>query len=241
MKKNLVAEALGTFILVFAGTGAIIINDITGALGHVGVALTFGFVIVALIYSFAHISGAHFNPAVTIAFLFMGEVEKLKALQYIIAQILGGVLASVVLYWLMFENIASLEQVHYLGATLPNGSIGQSFVFELILTFILMLVISASAVHGKAIKDFAGLAIGLTVGLEAMFAGPITGASMNPARSIAPAVVSGQLEHLWLYIVAPIIGAIIAAIVFVKLIKCQDPKRVRRLVYEKKCINFVYR
>ena len=157
MKKNLVAEALGTFILVFAGTGAIIINDVTGALGHVGVALTFGFVIVALIYSFAHISGAHFNPAVTIAFLIMGEVEKLKALQYIVAQILGGILASITLYWLMVENITSLEQVHYLGATLPSGSSEQTFVFELILTFILMLVISASAVHGKAIKDYLGI------------------------------------------------------------------------------------
>ena len=222
MRKNLVAEALGAFILVFAGTGAIIINDITGALGHVGVALTFGFVIVALIYSFAHISGAHFNPAVTIAFLLMGEVEKLRALQYIIAQILGGILASTTLYWLMFENITSLDQVHYLGATLPSGSVGQSFVFELILTFILMLVISASAVHGRAIKDFAGLAIGLTVGLEAMFAGPITGASMNPARSIAPALVSGHLEHLWLYIIAPILGASLASFVFVKLIKCKN-------------------
>lgn len=222
MRKNLVAEALGAFILVFAGTGAIIINDITGVLGHVGVSLTFGFVIVALIYSFAHISGAHFNPAVTIAFLLMGEVEKLRALQYIIAQILGGILASTTLYWLMFENITSLDQVHYLGATLPSGSVGQSFVFELILTFILMLVISASAVHGRAIKDFAGLAIGLTVGLEAMFAGPITGASMNPARSIAPALVSGHLEHLWLYIIAPILGASLASFVFVKLIKCKN-------------------
>ncbi len=219
MKKSLISEFLGTYILVFAGTGAMVIGALTGEPGHTGIAITFGFVVVALIYSFAHISGAHFNPAVSIAFWLMGEFNKAKVLPYIGAQVLGGILASYSLYFLLFENITSMQQVAYLGATLPSGSEAQSFWFEFILTFILMLVISASAVHGKAIKDFAGIAIGFTVGFEAMFAGPITGASMNPARSIAPALVSGNLEHLWLYIVATILGAATAAIVFVKLIK----------------------
>ena len=208
MQKKLIAELIGTFILVFAGTGAIIINDIANAIGHVGIALTFGFVIVALIYSFAHVSGAHFNPAVTVAFWSMGEFERKNVIPYISAQILGGVLASLALYLLLRENFVLVSDVSYLGATLPSGSASQSFGFEFILTFILMIVICSSAVHGKATKDFAGLAIGLTVGLESMFAGPITGASMNPARSIAPALVSGNFEHLWLYIVATILGAV---------------------------------
>lgn len=219
MRKNLIAEFLGTYILVFVGTGAMAIGALAGEPGHTGIAITFGFVIVALIYSFGHISGAHFNPAVTIAFWAMGEFNKLKVLPYITVQVLGAILASYSLYFLLLENITSMEQVAYLGATLPRGSEFQSFGFELILTFILMLVISASAIHGKAIKDFAGIAIGFTVGLEAMFAGPITGASMNPARSIGPALVSGNIESLWLYIVATILGAILAALVFTKLIK----------------------
>jgi len=223
VRKNLVAEFLGTYILVFAGTGAMAIGALTGEPGHTGIAITFGFVIVALIYSFAHISGAHFNPAVTIAFWVMGEFDKVRVAPYVIAQVLGAILASYSLYFLLLEDITSMEQVAYLGATLPHGSEMQSFGFELILTFILMLVISASAVHGKAIKDFAGIAIGFTVGLEAMFAGPITGASMNPARSIGPALASGNFDHLWLYIVATILGAVLASLVFVKLIKCKHP------------------
>ena len=222
MKQSLVAEFLGTYILVFAGTGAMAIGAITGEPGHVGIALTFGFVIVALIYSFAHVSGAHFNPAVSIAFALMGEFDRAKVLPYIAAQVLGAILASYSLYLLLFENIDTMAQAAYLGATLPSGSVAQSFGFELILTFILMLVISASAVHGKAIKDFAGIAIGFTVGLEAMFAGPITGASMNPARSIGPALVSGNMEHLWLYVVATILGAALAALVFTQFIHSKD-------------------
>jgi aquaporin Z len=218
MRNKLTAEFIGTYILVFAGSGAVMINDITGALGHAGVALTFGFVIVALIYSFAHVSGAHFNPAVTIAFYSMGEFDRKQVLPYISAQILGGIAASATLYLLLREDFNQLSEVSYLGATLPHGSVAQSFGFEFLLAFILMLVISASAVHGKAIKDFAGIAIGFTVGLEAMFAGPITGASMNPARSIGPAIVSGHFEHLWLYVVATILGALAAALIFVKLI-----------------------
>ena len=222
MYKKLAAESLGTFILVFAGTGAIMINDIANAIGHVGIALTFGFVIVALIYSFAHVSGAHFNPAVTIAFWTMGEFHRKNVIPYISAQVFGAILASICLYFLLNENFNSVSEVSYLGSTLPRGSESQAFGFEFILTFILMIVICSSAVHGKATKDFAGLAIGLTVGLESMFAGPITGASMNPARSIGPALVSGNFEHLWIYILATCLGAMAASIVFLKIFKSEN-------------------
>ena len=222
MYKKLAAESLGTFILVFAGTGAIMINDIANAIGHVGIAMTFGFVIVALIYSFAHVSGAHFNPAVTIAFWTMGEFHRKNVIPYISAQVFGAILASICLFFLLNENFNSVSEVSYLGSTLPRGTESQAFGFEFILTFILMIVICSSAVHGKATKDFAGLAIGLTVGLESMFAGPITGASMNPARSIGPAIVSGNFEHLWIYILATCLGAMAASMVFLKIFKSEN-------------------
>ena len=222
MYKKLAAESLGTFILVFAGTGAIMVNDIANAIGHVGIAMTFGFVIVALIYSFAHVSGAHFNPAVTIAFWTMGEFHRKNVIPYISAQVFGAILASICLYFLLNENFNSVSEVSYLGSTLPRGTESQAFGFEFILTFILMIVICSSAVHGKATKDFAGLAIGLTVGLESMFAGPITGASMNPARSIGPAIVSGNFEHLWIYILATCLGAMAASMVFLKIFKSEN-------------------
>ena len=214
LKARLTAELVGTYILVLAGTGAIITEKLTGAMGHVGIALTFGLVVTALIYAFGHISGAHFNPAVSVAFVAMGEFEKKELLPYVVAQLLGAILASLSLYELFMEDIKSMAEVGYLGATLPHGSWGQSFAFEFILTFILMLIIASSAVHAKAVKSFAGIAIGFTVGLEAMFAGPICGASMNPARSIAPALVSGHLEHLWLYVVATVLGALASVLVY---------------------------
>jgi aquaporin NIP len=207
MRKKLMAEFIGTYFLVFAGTGAIVINEITKSLTHVGIALTFGLVVMALIYTFGHISGAHFNPAVSIGFVVTGDMSIRGCSLYIVSQLLGALSASATLYAL-FGNIAAL------GSTLPKFSWQQSFVLELILTFALMMVILGSAVHGKAMKSFAGVAIGATVGLEAMFAGPICGASMNPARSIAPAVVSGHLEHLWIYIVATILGAVLASLVY---------------------------
>lgn len=222
MNKKLVSEFIGTFILVFAGCGAIVVESLTGALGHVGIALTFGFVVTALIYTFGHVSGAHFNPAVTISFAMMGEFDKKDLFKYILSQILGAILACLFLALLFLEEAKSVKELAYYGSTIPRGSWYQSFGFEFILTFILMLVIYGSAVHGKAVKSFAGLAIGFTVGLEAMFAGPICGASMNPARSIGPALVSGNFESLWLYIIAPILGAFIAGFIFVKYIKCKN-------------------
>jgi aquaporin Z len=223
MDRRYVTEFIATFIMIFAGCGAIIVETLTGSLGHAGVALTWGFIVVALIYTFGHVSGAHMNPAVTISFTAMKEFDKKDTIPYLIAQILGAIFACVLLYLIFLEEAKSMAELAYLGASLPRGSNLQLFVMEFILTFILMLVICGSAVHGKAIKSFAGLAIGLTVGLEAMFAGPITMASMNPARSIGPALVSGNIETLWLYIIATILGAIVAGFVFTKFIKCKNP------------------
>ncbi len=223
MKNNdLVGEFLGTYILVFAGCLAVVVDTMHSNLGSVGISLVFGFVIVALIYAFGHISGAHFNPAVTISFALMGEFDKKKVLLYVASQVAGAILASLTIWLLVVESNKEMRELSYLGATLPSGSVIQSFVLEFILTFILMLVIYTSAVHGRAIKSFAGLAIGFTVGLEAMIGGAISGASMNPARSIGPAIVSLNLEHLWIYIVAPIFGALFAGVIFVKFMKCKD-------------------
>lgn len=224
MKSRLFGEFTGTFILVFAGTGAVVITSLTGAPGHVGIALTFGGVVAALIYTFGHVSGAHFNPAVTLGFWSMGEFKRQDVVPYIAAQCTGAILASLILYLLFIPQIENISEVAYLGATLPRYSAFQSFLFEVILTFILMLVICGSAVHGKAVKEFAGIAIGLTVCLEAMFAGPISGASMNPARSLGPALVSLNAEHLWIYLSATCIGAILAAKTFAHYVRCKNPK-----------------
>ena len=207
LKKKLIAEFIGTYFLVFAGTGAVVINDITKSLTHIGIAITFGLVVMALIYTFGHISGAHFNPAVTIGFLVRGDISFKESLFYMVTQMVAAIFASMTLLF-MFGDVA------HLGATLPRFSWQQSFIFEFILTFILMMVILGSAVHGKAFKSFAGLAIGGTVGLMAMFAGPICGASMNPARSLGPAIVSGTTEHLWIYLVATVLGAAAASILY---------------------------
>lgn len=201
--RRYAAELLGTYALVFAGTGAIVVNEQTGALGHFGVAATFGLIVLAMIYAFGDVSGAHLNPAVTIGFIAAKRFPAGQAVPYIIAQLGGALLASLTLRFLFPEN-------QTLGATFPAGSDVQSFVLELLLTYFLMLVILQVAHGSKETGLMAGIAIGSVVGLEALFAGPICGASMNPARSIAPAVVSGELRSLWLYIAAPILGALAA-------------------------------
>jgi aquaporin NIP len=199
--KRYIAEILGTFALMFCGTGAIIINQQTnGAITHAGVASTFGLIVMAMIYTLGNISGAHLNPAVTIAFTLAKKFEVKQVAPYIISQIIGAFSASLVLKYLFPAN-------ELLGATIPSGTALQSFILEFILTFFLMLVIINVATGSKEQGMFAGLAIGSTVLLEAMFAGPICGASMNPVRSLAPAIVSGHTEHLWVYIVATILGA----------------------------------
>lgn len=207
LRKKLIGEFLGTYLIVFVGTGAVVIDNVTKSLTHIGIALTSGLVVMALIYTFRHISGAYFNPAVTIGFLIHGDINKMEALYFIITQVVASISASITILFL-FGNIASL------GSTLPRGSLEQAFILEFILTFFLMMVILGSSVHGKAVKSFAGVAIGATVGLEAMFAGPISGASMNPARSIGPAIVSGITQNLWLYIVATILGASCATLIY---------------------------
>lgn len=202
--KQYIAELIGTFALVFCGTGAMVIDEVTaGQVTHVGIGITFGMIVMAMIYTFGRISGAHINPAVTIGFAFAFKVNKRSLVGYIVAQLLGAFLASIVLVLLFPTSIK-------LGATLPAGSWQQSFILEIILTYFLMLVIIFVS-QNKETSKMTGLAVGAVVMLEAIFAGPITGASMNPARSIAPAIISGNITHLWLYIVAPIIGAILAS------------------------------
>jgi len=201
--RRYLSEAVGTFIMVFCGTGAIIINDVSnGSVSHVGIAITFGLVVMAVIYTFGSISGAHINPAVSIALIFAGLFERKQLLPYIIAQIAGAILASLLLKILFLEHES-------LGATLPKGTSYQSLILELILTYILMLVILFVS-QNKETTKLTGVVVGGVVLFEALFAGPICGASMNPARSIAPALASGNLSYLWVYILAPITGAILA-------------------------------
>jgi aquaporin NIP len=198
------AEFIGTFALVFCGTGAIIINNESGGvIGHAGIAITFGLIVAAMIYSIGEVSGAHINPAVTLAFWVAGTFPAITILPYVLSQLGGAFMASVTLKLLFPAN-------ELLGTTIPAGSDPQSFILEFILTFLLMFVILHVANGSKEQGMFAGLAIGSVVLLEAMFAGPVCGASMNPARSLAPAIVSGHLESLWLYLAAPVSGALSA-------------------------------
>ena len=204
MRTKLIAEVLGTFTLVFAGTGAIVVNQVSGgAITHAGIALTFGLVVLAMIHTFGDVSGAHLNPAVTTAFAAAGRFPGREVPGYLGAQSVGALTASGLLRFL-FPDAATL------GATLPAGPPTQSFVLEVVLTAILMLTILSVSTGAKEKGITAGIAIGSVIALEAMFAGPICGASMNPARSLAPALVSGSLEHLWLYLTAPTLGALIA-------------------------------
>jgi aquaporin NIP len=211
--KKLTAELFGTFALVFAGTGAVVINDISnGAVSHVGIALTFGLIVLAMIYALGDVSGAHLNPAVTIAFAIAGRFEWMMAIPYVASQTLGALAASVTLR-MMFPQHPTL------GLTAPAASEAQSFILETVLTLILMFVILSVSTGAKEKGITAGIAIAGTVALEALFAGPISGASMNPARSLAPALVSGHLEHIWIYLAAPVGGACLA----VFLCRCIQP------------------
>ena len=209
--RKYIAELIGTFALVFCGTGAIIINQESGgAITHVGIAITFGLIVTTMIYTIGDISGAHLNPAVTIAFWIAKEFPIKEILPYIISQGIGAILASFTLHALFPTN-------EMLGTTVPSGSDLQSFILEVILTFLLMFVILHVAKGNKEQGLFAGLAIGFVVLLEAMFAGPICGASMNPIRSLAPALISGHLNHIWVYLLAPVLGAILAVFVWMGL------------------------
>ncbi len=199
--RKFAAEAFGTFALILAGTGAIVVNDVTGGtVSHVGVALTFGLIVLAMIYAVGDVSGAHLNPAVTLGFFIARRFPCRSVLPYIGSQCAGALLASLCLR-LMFPTHATL------GATLPRGDALQSFVLEIILTCMLMFVILSVSTGAKEKGITAGIAIGSVIGLEALFAGPICGASMNPVRSLAPALVAMRLESLWVYLTAPVLGA----------------------------------
>ena len=216
--KNYVAEFIGTFAMIFCGTGAMTINEITGGdVTHVGIGITWGLIVMAMIYAFGEISGAHFNPAVSIAFAYAKKFSWKEVPKYIFFQVAGAFAASLLLMWLFPKS-------ELLGATIPTVDVWRAFVLELILTFFLMVVIINVSTGSKEAGMMAGIAIGSVVLLEALFAGPITNASMNPARSLAPNIVSGNIKGLWLYILAPIIGAILAVVSckFVKHENCCD-------------------
>ncbi len=203
----LVAEATGAFALVFAGAGAIMVDAKTNAIGHLGVALTFGLVIMAMIYALGHVSGAHFNPAVTFAFAMTRHFPWPRATCYWLAQCAGAIAAAFLLR-------ASLGDVAHVGATLPAGSDRQSFLWEIVLTAFLMLVVMAVATDTRAVGEAAAIAVGGTVAFDAIFGGPVSGASMNPARSLGPALASGNLHALWIYLTAPVIGAAVGAVLY---------------------------
>ncbi len=207
------AEAVGTFALVFAGCGAVMTDAHTGgSLGLLGVALTFGLVIAVMIYATGHISGAHFNPAVTVAFATLGRFPWRQVPWYVGAQVGAAVLAAGLLRWF-------LGPVGEVGATVPALDAARAVGVETIATFFLMFVITAVATDARVQGPVAGMAIGGTVALCALFAGPLSGASMNPARSLGPALMSGHLSVMWVYLLGPLLGAVAGAWVY-RWVRC---------------------
>jgi aquaporin NIP len=211
LPQRLLAEFFGTFALIFFGTGAVVINEsLGGSLTHTGVSLAWGLIVMVLIYAFGDLSGAHLNPTVTVGFAVAGRFPASELIPYILIQCLGAIAASMTLHLLIPEN-------RLLGATLPSGGEVQSLILEFLLSAMLMMVI-LNVSHGAREKGItAGIAVGAMIGLEALVAGPVSGASMNPARSLAPALVSGHFEHLWIYVVSPVIGGLAAVPLFYAL------------------------
>lgn len=208
-RAKFAAELIGTFCLVFAGTGAIVVDQASaGKVGALGIGLTFGLVVLAMIYALGHVSGAHLNPAVTVGFWVAGRHKGGEVAPYAAAQCLGAVAASACLKLLFLGSPTTL------GLTMPSGSSLQAFVLEMILSFILMFVIMGVATDDRAEGAMAGIAIGGVIALEALFAGPISGASMNPARSFAPALLTGWFDHLWIYLIAPCAGTVLGALAY---------------------------
>ncbi|MEP7010275.1 MAG: MIP family channel protein [Acidobacteriota bacterium] len=205
--RRAVAEFVGTFVLVTVGCGAIVVNQMTGALGHQGVAASFGLVILVMIAAIGHLSGAHFNPAVTLAFALTRHFEWRDVLPYLFAQLVGAVSGAWVLR-------AAFGTTAGLGATLPTGTNLQALGIEILLTAVLMFVIVSVATDTRAVGQLAAIAIGATVGLDALWGGPVTGASMNPARSFGPALVAGIWRGHWVYWLGPIVGAILGAALY---------------------------
>ncbi len=209
LRRRAAAEAIGAFALVFAGCGAIVTDaEHPGALGTVGIALVFGLVIMAMVYATGHLSGAHLNPSVTLAFTLTRHFPVRDAIVYIGAQLAGAIAGAALLLAVWPSQPASL------GATLPSVGTGSALVYEAVLTAFLMFTIMAVATDTRAVGAGAAIAIGGVIGLDALFGGPITGASMNPARSIGPALVSGELHDLWIYLVAPVVGAAVGALAY---------------------------
>lgn len=218
LARRAFAEGLAAFALVFAGCGAVVANAVTdGALGAVGVAATFGLIVMAMIYATGHLSGAHINPAVTIAFALTRHFPPRDAAAYIAAQLVGATAAALVLL------AAWPEQPAALGATVPSVGVGTALLYEVVLSAFLMFVIVAVATDTRAVGAAAALAIGGTVGLDALFGGPITGASMNPARSFGPALASGTWTDFWLYLVGPVVGAALGALAY-QLVRGEHPR-----------------
>lgn len=209
LSRKLLAEAIGTFLLVFIGTGAVVTSTVnpTGASGILAIAIAFGFALMLVVYSIGHISGAHVNPAVTLGLAVTGKIPARDAVMYVAAQVVGAFVASIVLR-MTFGNVADL------GASLPSGGNAESFVLELILTAVLVFTVYGVATDKRAPAAAAGLAIGAAVLLNVLVAGPISGGSINPARSLAPAVVSGNYDGLWIYLIAPFIGGVLGAIAY---------------------------
>lgn len=211
--RKYISEIVGTFAMVFCGTGAIIINqELGGAVTHVGVAMTFGLIVASMIFALGDVSGAHLNPVVTISFAIAKRFPFKSVFPYIFSQSVGAFAASGLLR-------LCFPASEFLGGTMPSGSELQSFVFEVILTMILVMVIFNVSTGAKEKGITAAIAIGGVVGLEALFAGPVCGASMNPIRSISPAIFSQHTEHLWIYVIAPMIGALLGVFLHQKLYK----------------------
>jgi MIP family channel proteins len=209
LARRALAEGLAVFALVFAGCGAIISNErYDGALGDVGIALVFGLVIMAMVYSTGHLSGAHINPSVTVAFTLTRHFPVRDAVAYIPAQAAGAVAAALVL------RAAWPGSPAHLGATLPSVGVWTAVLYEVVLTALLMFVIMAVATDARAVGAAAAIAIGGVIGLDALFGGPVTGASMNPARSFGPALVADEWHDLWIYVVAPILGSCLGALAY---------------------------
>jgi aquaporin NIP len=217
LPRRAAAEAIGAFTLAFAGCGAIVTDAAhPGTLGAVGVALVFGLVIMAMVYATGHLSGAHLNPSVTLAFALTRHFPAREALAYIAAQLLGAIAAAALLLAVWPSEPAAL------GTTVASVGTGSALAYEAVMTVFLMFVIMAVATDTRAVGAGAAIAIGGTIGLDALFGGPITGASMNPARSIGPALVSGELHDLWIYIVGPIVGAALGALAY-QLVRGEHP------------------
>jgi aquaporin NIP len=219
LARRATAEALGTFVLVFAGCGAIVTNaERAGALGSVGVSLVFGLVILAGIAAFGHLSGAHFNPAVTSGFFLTRHLPGRDAITYMAAQLAGATVAALLLWFVWPHKPADL------GATVPTIAVGRAVIVELVMTAMLMAVILSVATDTRAAGAPAAIAIGATIALDALFGGPLTGASMNPARSFAPALVSGQWRDFWIYLAGPLLGAPLGAFAY-QFVRGEHPRR----------------